>query len=98
MSSAAEGGNEEAAANLATYLMEGNGTKNDEGEAVDMLHRSCARGGARASMWLSLYYKRGLGVQKDEEKEKQLLVLAQKRGIVGEWVKNEKGNWEISVK
>jgi len=39
-----------------------------------------------------------MGVRKDEEKAKQLVVLARKRGVVGKWVRNqEKGTWKLSV-
>jgi len=65
--------------------MYGIGTEKDERKGIDMLHKLSASGNAFASKYLSLLYKRGMGLTKDEEKSKQFFVLAQKRGIVGGW-------------
>lgn len=99
ISSAAHSGNEDAAGYLPLFFVNGIGTAKDERKSFESLHKSSTRGNALASMLLALWYKEGIAVPQDKENSKQLLFLARKCGIIGEWVLNpERNAWEISVK
>jgi len=99
ISSAAKSGNEDAEGCLPLFFVNGIGTTKNERKAFELLHRSSARGNALASCMLALWYKEGILVTKDRDNSKQLLVLARKQGIDGEWALNQERNcWEISEK